>query len=545
MIFTKKLPMPRKLIQFLYDGAFAKPSQPQIPKYLYLRHTLLFSININSMKSFFRFILVAGLLLNTTNCHKFNPEDYPLSTQINSFIWKAMNNYYLWQEDVPVLADARFHTDEELYEYANDYSDPEAFFESLIYQRDVIDKWSWIVNDYVALEAYFNGVRKTSGARFKLHLMNEGSDKVFGMVRYILPGTDAADKPIHRGDVFNSVNGTILTKSNYKDLLYNSDSYTLNLGDLNYDADTGILSITPNGNDVSLTNEAYNENPVYIKKTFTTGAHTIGYLMYNSFTSTYDSDLNNAFQYFKNEGVTDLIIDLRYNGGGSVRTAGYLCSMITGQFNDQILTQEQWNPKLQKWISENHPDWLINKFTNTMSDGTSIVNLHLNRVIVLTTRYTASASELVINALNPYIDVVKVGSTTHGKYVASITLYDSDDFTKTHANPEHQWAIQPIVLKEINKLGNYAVNGFEPDIGIEENYLDMGELGNEDEPLTATAIAYIVNGDKTGYAGRTDKANCNRKSIDSDNQLENQMYIENSDKLQAILFETQFPYYEN
>ena len=128
--------------------------------------------------------------------------------------------------------------------------------------------------------------------------------------------------------------------------------------------------------------------------------------MYNSFTSNYNHDLNDAFQYFKNEAVTDLILDLRYNGGGSVQTASYLASMITGQFEGEILTQEKWNSKWQSWLQENHPDWLTNHFTNTMSDNTTINNLNLSRVVILTTNSSASASELVINALNPYIDVV-------------------------------------------------------------------------------------------------------------------------------------------
>ena len=479
------------------------------------------------------FLVLLIIIFTFSNCTKNERETLPLNVEINDFVWKAMNTYYLWQDEIPVLGDERFSSEENLYSFLEGYSEPNVFFESLKHEPETIDKWSWIVDDYIELEAYFNGVRKTSGAKIELYLTAENSSDVFGVITYIIPNTDAANKPIERGSVFNSVNGTQLNTTNYIQLLNSSDSYTLNLGTYSYNSTTQTVEVSPTGESVTLSKGEYSENPVHKQTTFDVDGHKIGYLMYNSFTSNYNQDLNNAFQNLKNEAVTDLILDLRYNGGGSVQTAGYLSSMITGQFEGAILTQEKWNPKWQSWLQENHPDWLTNYFTNTMNDGTSINNLNLSRVIILTTDNSASASELVINALNPYIDVITIGTTTHGKYVASITLYDSDDFSKTNANPDHLWAMQPIVLKEVNSLGEFAPNGFPPSVLIKEDFGNMGTLGTATERFTARAIHYIITGSKSNSTSPLLDGTYKNK-IRSLNRLETEMYIEKAHPFERI-----------
>ena len=471
-------------------------------------------------------LLLIAITLGTLSCNKFKPEDAPLNVQINDFIWKGMNLYYLWQDKIPNLADEKFLNEEELFGYLEGFENPGDFFEELKYQPDVTDKWSWIVDDYVALQNYFSGVRKTSGAKIKLYLMSEGSSNVFGVVRYIVPGTDAATKPIERGDVFQSVNGVTLTTSNYKELLYNDvSSFTLDLGTYSYNSTSNEVEITPTGEEVSLNKGEYNENPILVKTVFNVSSHKIGYLMYNSFTSNYDSDLNDAFQYFNNENITDLILDLRYNGGGSVRTSIYLSSMITGQFTGEIFTKEVWNPKLQEYFEEDNPEALLNRFVDEMEDGTSLNSLNLNRVIVITTGNSASASELVINALKPYIDVVTIGETTHGKYVASVTLYDSENFTFDDVNPDHNWAMQPIILKEVNSLGDYAINGFDPNIVIHEYYGNMGVLGTETERLTAKAIEHIT-GVKASFNDKFSLFNTPQYQVTVPFKFEKEMYVD-------------------
>src|SRR5690606_3991066 len=206
-------------------------------------------------------------------------------------------------------------------------------------------------------------------------------------------------------------------------------------------------AVVSTGEQVTLEKVEYTENPVHIAKTIPTSQGVVGYLMYNSFTRDFDQQLNHTFQYFKNEGISELIIDLRYNGGGSVETAVDLSSMVTGQFNGQVFATEQWNEEYQEYFEENEPERLVNLFNNTIHTGESINSLGLSRVYIITTLRTASASELVINGLTPYIDVVQIGERTTGKFQASVTLYDSDDFGRSGANPGHTYAIQPLIYK--------------------------------------------------------------------------------------------------
>ena len=121
----------------------------------------------------------------------------------------------------------------------------------------------------------------------------------------------------------------------------------------------------------------------------------------------------------------------------------------------------------------------------------------MTNIYVLTTRGSASASELVINALNPYINVIQIGTKTTGKYQASITLYDSPDFRRTNANTSHTYAMQPLVLKSLNAAGftDYD-DGLIPDILQSEDYGNLGALGNENEPLLATALQHIADNNR-------------------------------------------------
>ncbi|MEZ4782228.1 MAG: S41 family peptidase, partial [Flavobacteriaceae bacterium] len=115
-----------------------------------------------------------------------------------------------------------------------------------------------------------------------------------------------------------------------------------------------------------------------------------------------------------------------------------------------------------------------------------------DKVYVLTTGDSASASEMLVNALNPYINVVQIGTTTEGKFQGSVTLYDSEDFGREGANPNHTYAMQPLVVKYANASGfTDFVSGLTPDIVLSENPQNYGVLGDENEPLLARALLEI------------------------------------------------------
>ena len=365
--------------------------------------------------------------------------------------------------------------------------------------------------------------------------MPGSTTEIFGYVKYIIANSDAATKNIKRGDFFTAVNGTKITLNNYNSLLFGAnENYTLNLADYNG------TTIVGNGKSVSLTKTVLTENPILVNKVITSGTHKIGYLMYNAFYADFDSKLNDAFGALKSAGVTDLVLDLRYNSGGSILSATRLASMITGQFTGKVFAKQQWNAKIQAFFEKEDPNSLNNYFTDKIS-STPINSLNMTKVYILTANGTASASELVINGLKPHISVVQIGDVTVGKNVGSVTLYDSPDFTDEKRNPNHKYAMQPIVLKIVNSVGfGDYFNGLQPDFLQKETASTLGVLGHSEitikdkkeeltsnEPLLNLAFAKI-----TGRpTSRTNKSSAGKefqffKDSKSMNRFKNEMYID-------------------
>ncbi len=324
---------------------------------------------------------------------------------INDFIWKNMNELYLWKDLMPQNIDR------------NKELDPNNYFEKLL--NKPADKWSFITDDYNELINSLIGIEKNFGHHFKLFL-TPGTDNVFGIVKFIAPNSPADKANINRGDIFYKVNGKTINTSNYKELLFEVDNYTLSFGKFNEEGQ--IVQIE----DKSLNAEIVVENPILIHKTLDVEGEKIGYLMYNQFITNYNKELISVFQIFKNDNIKNLVLDLRYNPGGSVNTAIILSSMIapapTVQ-NNEIFSKQIWNDDVMDFLLKeegNESDNLITKFV------TPQINLNLNKVYILISSNSASASELVINSLSPYMDIILIGpENTTGKYGGSVTLKDT------------------------------------------------------------------------------------------------------------------------
>jgi len=399
---------------------------------------------------------------------------------IENFIYRGLNYFYLYKADTPELANDNFANQGELNTFLNSFQTPESLFSFL---KSPQDRFSLLVANYNELEDALNGVSLNNGMEFGLVYYPNNSSNVFGYVRYVLPGTDAESKNLERGMIFNSIDGQQLTETNFSELL-SLNSYEIGLATFDGTA------ITPTGESIALVKQEYTENPILIAETLTVQGQKIGYLMYNAFTRDFDSQLNGVFAQFKADAITNLVIDLRYNGGGSVQTAIDLSSMITGQFYNQVFANEEWNTDRQAEYAS------PKLFDNQIFTGEAINSLNLTKAYVLTTKRSASASELVINGLNPYIDMTQVGDTTTGKYQASFLLYDAPapNFSKSQANPGHTYAMLPLVFKTSNALGftDYA-EGLFPDIQLKEDYINLGVLGDVNEPLLAAALNDILS----------------------------------------------------
>ncbi|PIB23631.1 carboxyl-terminal protease [Maribacter sp. 4U21] len=472
------------------------------------------------MKKYFLSLLVLGVCFTACNKNDDAPlveevieeeevvEENPqvVNIEAQNFMWQAMNAFYFWQEDVPDLADDRFATQVAYEDFLEDEPNPEDFFYQICYNHErvvgeaaAIDRFSFAAEDYKDLVSRLQGVSRSNGLEFQLYLF-QGSDDVYGVVTYIARDSDASTKDIKRGDIFIGVDGQRLNRTNFRDLLFGENTtYTLDMAEI---VDN---SITENNKEVTLTKvDNFSENPILVSNVLEQSGIKIGYLMYNGFLAAFDEELNNVFGNFKSEGVQELVLDFRYNGGGRVSTAVQIASSVYGTNTNDLFLKARYNNKIQSTFDPGDGE---TNFSSTTIDGSPINALNLQRVYVITTDRTASASELVINGLAPYVDVVQIGTTTTGKNEFSITFVDDlensyfyDPDREANINPNNQWGIQPLLGRNENADGfSDYTSGLVPNFELEEDISNLGVLGDPSEPLLALTISQI-----TGESGKID-----------------------------------------
>ena len=183
------------------------------------------------MKTYKLLLATTLFSLFFTSCFE-DKDDNPINTlEINNFVYRGMDSYYLYRDLVDDLIEDKANSTT-FNNYLNGFDSPEALFESLIYDRQNTDKFSWIVDDYIALEQQFDGITKSNGMEFGLERYVPGGNELYGIVRFILPNTSAETNGLQRGDLFNAVNGVQLTVNNWRSLL-SQDNLTLNLAEYN------------------------------------------------------------------------------------------------------------------------------------------------------------------------------------------------------------------------------------------------------------------------------------------------------------------------
>ncbi|MDL2331324.1 hypothetical protein LJC62_04900, partial [Odoribacter sp. OttesenSCG-928-A06] len=262
--------------------------------------------------------------------------------------------------------------------------------------------------------------------------------------------------------------------------------------------------IREKGTTVSLAAERMYLDPVNTWKVIRKNGHKIGYLCYTDFVTDSHDKLAQVFAEFKSEGVTDLVLDLRYNPGGAALTPPYLASFIAPSSvlaEKTLFLSEDWNHNYNLYWS------LIGENRSQYFHQDIPTNLNLNRVYVLTTSGSASASEATISGLMPYMNVVKIGTTTHGKYCGAALLQFRDKDNKLVKDLEN-WAMSLIVYRFINKDGfTEFKNGIAPDYEVEDDIFDTYPLGDVKDPHLAKAIELITGNHSPVLSGiRTPKA---------------------------------------
>lgn len=445
---------------------------------------------------------------------------------INDFTWKAMNSWYNWQDSVNDLNDSKDDNTDAYNTYLNGFNTSEDLFESLKHSED---DFSWFIDDYVAQQQSFQGISTTFGIRPSLVRVTD-TDFIIMYIQHVSKESPAAIAGFKRGDIINAINGTVMTLDNYTTVL---DGYSQTTAEFSFTESDGLTFKESK----TITQAVVEDNPVHFTTTFDDiGGKKVGYLVYNGFRSSYNDELNDAFGEFKAAGVQELVLDLRINGGGSVLTSAFLASMIHDAADENTVFGElRYNSKhsdSDAFVPFFDALFVYDDDGNYTGDQTINRLSGINTLYVLTSSGTASASEMIINGLRPFIEVKIIGDTTTGKDEGSITLYDSpeSDYTDVDtANSSHTMAMQPIVFKIYNNLGQSDYNdGFAPDIVVQEwNYWNnILPFGDEDEILLKTALDDI-----RGFAAKSSLIVNPSQKIGKEliqNKFEKEMYLESN-----------------
>ncbi len=422
------------------------------------------------------------------------------SIAMNEWMLSKMQDKYLWQDDIPS-------------DLSTDTDDTQAFFESMLSQNDGKHTngadyfYSYLEEDpeYTATRALQSG--DTYGLFLTWYRLTDedgvSTDNLAARVLYVAENSSAAEAGVERGDWiwFTDQSGERKDITSSDLLSFYSGSgfgfYTIKNGEEITAANLKLVTISAS--------KQMELSPIFKSEVVEQGGKKVGYICYNAFVSgvtpfetfEYDDALIAIFNDFKSQQIDDLVLDLRYNGGGDLRTAGLLAYMLAPQADlDQpiwILTDYD-GAKDSYTLSSFRNRYKDSKFDQTLD----LPNLDLSHLYCIVSAYTASASEAVANGLKPYMDVTLIGSTTEGKDVGMERIRDSNN-----KYPYYMWPIT-FRITSTDTSFHYS-DGLVPDTAntLDEKYvvdssgnssdIEMLPLGDRGEALFAHALSLIAD----------------------------------------------------
>lgn len=434
-----------------------------------------------------RFGLWSGLLtLMLTACGEDRSGEYYALIEKDVWVEEMMRTHYLWYDHIPEVTESAY------------FAEPADFLKKLVYSQALDgkgDSFSYIKENETATDAAATRslyLDQTSTYGFDFELLTDPlgtSTKLLARVLFVLPDSPASQAGLQRGDWILMVNGTSVTTSNYGYLIQ-GDGVMLTRAEATTDEEGYDMWATLD--DVTLgASRSIECNPLYLDSLYTVDHKKIAYLVYDRFEAgptgqddddAYCQQMTQLFQRFKQQQPDAFILDLRYNPGGLLRCARQLASLLapasalgktcyTLQYNDLADPQYVSAPLGTEYAE---------------------ANLDLQQVYILTSKYTASASEAVINCLRPYMgtdQVITLGETTYGKPVAMQAYpYADGSFTL--------WPVTSYVLNADGQA-DYA-SGITPLYPLSERaQLTLYPLGDTRELLLGNAISLITTGQLT------------------------------------------------
>ena len=369
----------------------------------------------------------------------------------NRFIYQVMHDSYLWANAVP-----------ELDYSSNEYNSSQKMLDALKSRKD---KFSFLIDAQTAQSFFEEGKNNDFGMGFSLDRLDETNYAL--VVRFVYPSSPAQKQGVKRGDVIKLVHNKVITEESLDEIV----------DILEKQKSINFTFLEKSGSEIkkSITKKSYDIETTLYANTFINSdkSKTVGYFVFQDFIGNANAQMDNVFQTFKRNNVNELILDLRYNGGGAGNIANHLASLIGGvNSSEHIFNQVHFNQTYSQYNE-------ISYFEKSQPHA-----LNLNRVFVITTHATCSSSELVINALKAsanHIEVIQIGKTTCGKpygYIGAGRFCDKS-----------LYAIN-IESKNGDGIGGY-VDGLVPTCPAQDNYFKS--FGDTTEDSLAEALYYIEN----------------------------------------------------
>ncbi len=399
-------------------------------------------------------LLLVSVIILASSCRKEEPtEDRITPAEARDSLYYLMNVWYYWNRSMPAVN-------------PQDYPDPYRLMDAMRYSE--LDRWSFVI-DYDDNEALMKGTFVGHGYMLAI------DEDLNARIALIYPNSPLYRKGVRRGWLVREINGSDIAEAVISG---NEDEYDRIMGPSKAGIVNSFLFEPPDAplTTISDTKSNFTVNSVILYDTLNLKSGKTGHLVFDSFIEPSVNELAVAFGFFRANNVSDLILDLRYNSGGLLNIAQLLASYIAG--NDQssagdIFANLVYNDDMKGYNT--YYSYLPTAYP-----------LNLDRIVVITSGMTASASEVVINGLRPFAQVITIGDTTEGKPVGMMGW-----------NIEQSYVFWPITFELKNSLGQGGYyDGIAPDARITDDI--KHDFDNRNELCLKEAIYYLENGSFTG-----------------------------------------------
>ncbi len=396
---------------------------------------------------------------------KDEPIPNPTTDAVKGAIYQSMTEWYFWNQELPPAPDA------------SKFESNDAYLNAITFKP--LDRFSYLTTQEAFNKAF---VGRNAGHGFGFAF--DAEERLF--ISFVYDEAPAGKDGWKRGWEITHINGQPIAS-------YKVDGrYDFKLGGPDPGISNSFTFKLPDGTTTTRTNvkAEYQSNSVLHREIIDLGAKKVGYWVYQSFKATAglsptsSNEVKNTMEFFQTSGINELIIDLRYNGGGSVAVAEQIMNYLIQAGNgDKLMYTNKLNS-------------LKTSLQNSVNFK-KIGSINLNRIIFITSRGSASASELVINSLDPYMDLVLIGDNTFGKPVGSFPL---SRYNRTLV--ENNVELVPITFATANSEGKAEYfDGFPANFQVGDS--PQFNWGDRKDLRFAAALNFIQNGTISGRLANT------------------------------------------